>query len=886
MPSFNNPKVTNPINSDVSETRELLKIVAKQDYTGATDLPEGAKRLAIVSGGVQLQKYANSSWSNIGKLMHDVDTLDGYHASTSAVKNTIPVYNAAAQLVGSITGNAATATKLASARTIDIGGIASADAVAFDGTKGITIPINSINVANEADNALVGIVSKAHGGTGRNDGAAADVIFAGSKKASAYGQIGNAASATGKHLDTLTTDGNYISVGISVSNGWPYDMSRAVCVVRVSSNGTTIHQTLYCSGESVWQRYSTNSGASWSKLVPISTRGSGLALYISKSGNDNNTGMDSAHPVLTINRALQIANGWKPSYIGGYVKFCIGEGDWGDVTFTGLPFQLKITPYDGATPTAYSESLPKFGTLSSYHSDVNVYGVDANILDANGKGFLSINGYNRFGTLRARYGGINYPVASTSGFEIKSIDSHEVVFDSYNAGTIIMNGTTKFKVIENLTLSRGFVRAFYTNFHRLDSASITLNSGVKVTGKKYVLGERLSVDASKVFLDSLPGSSAGTITDGCIIGGLPYGGGAADEALMADLSWKPVLLQTGGEASNNLSVRKSNSPSYGLINDGFTLGTDPGSNRYWSLVFYDKNKKALGDVFCFHNADVYDGSSAIEFRLISDDGEEFDSAPKLGLVRTKSSNKTYAIAPTPLDSADGNEIVTAAWANKNIISKLSSYLPLSGGTVTGSISVTANPLIQSTPWSGISIADSTRSKSAQKIIGQVLDKNSKRLISLEVGAGTDGSRSLNINGRNRADTGWTQIFQVTEKADNSIVGTLGSKNIVRSVNGANADVNGNVVLDISSVKVDNAVHADSATTATTATSATSASSAQTCTGYYVAYHKASIKLPSNGKWAYYVDTGTSPKAGTANGGTTIFVSSDGEYGTCIAFRIA
>ena len=192
MPSFNNPKVTNPINSDVSEIRELLKIVAKQDYTGATDLPEGAKRLAAVSGGVQLQNFSNNSWSSIGKLMHDVDKLDGYHASTTATKGTIPVYNASAQLPGSITGNAATATKLAAKKTIDIGGIATADAVGFDGSGNITIPINSINVSNEDDNALVGIVSKAHGGTGRNDGAATDVILANGGKASEYGQIGDA----------------------------------------------------------------------------------------------------------------------------------------------------------------------------------------------------------------------------------------------------------------------------------------------------------------------------------------------------------------------------------------------------------------------------------------------------------------------------------------------------------------------------------------------------------------------------------------------------------------------------------------------------------------------------------------------------------------------
>ena len=65
MPSFNNPKVTNPINSDVSEIRELLQILAKQDYTGVDDTPTGAKRITTVTGGMQLQQFSSDTLSSI-----------------------------------------------------------------------------------------------------------------------------------------------------------------------------------------------------------------------------------------------------------------------------------------------------------------------------------------------------------------------------------------------------------------------------------------------------------------------------------------------------------------------------------------------------------------------------------------------------------------------------------------------------------------------------------------------------------------------------------------------------------------------------------------------------------------------------------------------------
>lgn len=77
----------------------------------------------------------------------DADLLDGYHATTGTAASAIPVRDASGNLPGNITGaaasctgNAATASKLATARTITISGAVSGSA-SFDGSANISISV-------------------------------------------------------------------------------------------------------------------------------------------------------------------------------------------------------------------------------------------------------------------------------------------------------------------------------------------------------------------------------------------------------------------------------------------------------------------------------------------------------------------------------------------------------------------------------------------------------------------------------------------------------------------------------------------------------------------------------------------------------------------------
>ena len=112
--SWNGPQLGSPIRTDVPELQKKLIALLKGDPTSVANIPSGAKRLVNTSGTQwQVQQYNGSSWAAIGKLMHDVDRLDGYHAAITPNANTVAVRNADKKLEGDITGNAATASSAA-----------------------------------------------------------------------------------------------------------------------------------------------------------------------------------------------------------------------------------------------------------------------------------------------------------------------------------------------------------------------------------------------------------------------------------------------------------------------------------------------------------------------------------------------------------------------------------------------------------------------------------------------------------------------------------------------------------------------------------------------------------------------------------------------------
>lgn len=112
--TWDSPALDQPINADLPAIKNKFQALVKGDPSLVQNPPVGAKRLVeIDSGNWQVQQYNGSTWSNIGKLKMDVDTVDGYDAAITPQANTIAVRNASGMLEGDITGNAVSADSAA-----------------------------------------------------------------------------------------------------------------------------------------------------------------------------------------------------------------------------------------------------------------------------------------------------------------------------------------------------------------------------------------------------------------------------------------------------------------------------------------------------------------------------------------------------------------------------------------------------------------------------------------------------------------------------------------------------------------------------------------------------------------------------------------------------
>ena len=131
MAGFDQPNVLNPILDDVPAIREALVALAKMDPSTLSALAAQMKRIAEGADGYEIQMFNGQSWANIGKLNHDVASVDGFSASQTAQANAIAVRDKDGKLPGDILGNAATASKaaaLSATNPISTGGTGATDA--------------------------------------------------------------------------------------------------------------------------------------------------------------------------------------------------------------------------------------------------------------------------------------------------------------------------------------------------------------------------------------------------------------------------------------------------------------------------------------------------------------------------------------------------------------------------------------------------------------------------------------------------------------------------------------------------------------------------------------------------------------------------------------
>lgn len=206
------------------------------------------------------------------------------------------------------------------------------------------------------------------------------------------------------------------------------------------------------------------------------------------------------------------------------------------------------------------------------------------------------------------------------------------------------------------------------------------------------------------------------------------------------------------------------SPYVRVGNNNVVKGTNPESGQYWGISFTDSegyvSKNRLGLIETIYSKD---GNVSLSMGVYKPEHNNSTAMSKISLVYPADGDP-YATAPTPAAGDNSTKIVTTAWANAK-------FLPLAGGTMSGEIKVNSDVIT----------AGLTDDRAYHFNGGKTWTTGSYLVLT-----GNDSPRV----GRFVLGTGGGETAPVL-LGDPSGALSWQDKNIVRSVNGKNADAAGN-----------------------------------------------------------------------------------------------
>lgn len=237
--------------------------------------------------------------------------------------------------------------------------------------------------------------------------------------------------------------------------------------------------------------------------------------------------------------------------------------------------------------------------------------------------------------------------------------------------------------------------------------------------------------------------------------------------------WRKVILETGGDLTGDLSTTGS-FMSYSIrgfrhqynVIDREVIPTT--TQQIFSYALLDKNGKTVSMYKFVQNTSGGLATQVGTVRTAADGGNEY----ALIEIGFDSEGVGYANVPSTPNDANNNRAATSKFVNDRISAHDATLVHTTGSeTISGSktfespVVSKAVSLIQSTNWSGIRLNDTSRTSDSNKMLAQILDADGKRWIGLETTASTDGSRTVQLIGRNRDDTAWLNFIKFWERAD-------------------------------------------------------------------------------------------------------------------------
>lgn len=288
---------------------------------------------------------------------------------------------------------------------------------------------------------------------------------------------------------------------------------------------------------------------------------------------------------------------------------------------------------------------------------------------------------------------------------------------------------------------------------------------------------------------------------------------ATTEALTSGLAEKADTsdLTSGLAQKANVSDLNSYMPKTGGAFTGAITVQNPTANNNPATKQYVDN--AVASVY------KYKGSVANEAALPSSDLTIGD------VYNVEDTGDNFAWTGTDWDKLAGTVDLSnyATVAQVNAKADDDEVVKLTGNQTVGGIKtfdetivVDANPLIRTANLTGVSIADTPedRTSTVQRILAQAVDKDGRRLISLETSFNNTRRRSIYINGRDAANTGWVQLAIFSEDFNGNCTLQLGSnpdEGEDSTIAATTAWVRDTIASLVPDIKVSNATLADRAT---------------------------------------------------------------------------
>ena len=165
-----------------------------------------------------------------------------------------------------------------------------------------------------------------------------------------------------------------------------------------------------------------------------------------------------------------------------------------------------------------------------------------------------------------------------------------------------------------------------------------------------------------------------------------------DTGNLAKLTAENTFTKTQNIANTNPATR--------LNNSAVTRGTKPSATKYWAYTNCDADGLLMSRVRGYLKVDGTNGIQLTVNENVATGGT--DTA--LGL-EIKPSGGFYAYAPMPADTANGNEIVTAAWANSNLVNLTGAQTVKGNKTFSGTVTLNGTTTVSKTPTDSTHVAN-------------------------------------------------------------------------------------------------------------------------------------------------------------------------------------